>query len=271
MTEGACNVDIKRSKWLVKLAGGDDRLARVFAFPFSGGSANSYAHWRTWWAPDIELWAIEAPGRATRMAEPPISSMDEIVSGLVPDMVPMLDRPYILFGHSNGALMAFAVANRLLELGLPPPEGIVLSGKRSPSCDAVRERVSALPDDELLGRLRALNGTPKELLDNPDILRLFFPAIRADFATGETYSLGRTHPALRAVPAMVLAGSNDPAGITEVHAWMDIFPSARTCLLDGGHFFINTDPSFPAIMQDFCCVTLRSPSAPGQGEPLCQA
>ena len=247
---------MNRSRWLVKLAGGEEQCARVFAFPFSGGSANSYAHWRDWWDRDMELWAIEAPGRAARMAEPPISKMDEIVDRLVPDMIPLLDKPYVLFGHSNGALMAFAVANRLLELGVAAPEGIILSARRSPSRDTGRERVSALPDDEFLGRLRALNGTPKELLDNPDIMRLFFPAIRADFATGETFTLGEIHAELSSVPALVMAGANDPAGVAEVFAWTDIFPAARTCLLDGGHFFINSDPSFPGIVRDFCNAVL---------------
>jgi medium-chain acyl-[acyl-carrier-protein] hydrolase len=264
------NVEQKKTKWLVQLAG-DDRRARVFAFPFSGGSANSYAHWRNWWGRDSALWAIEAPGRAARMAEPPIPSMDEIVRRLVPDLLPLLDRPYVLFGHSNGALMAFAVANRLLELGAAPPEGIILSGKRSPSRDTVRERVSTLPDDEFLSRLRALNGTPRELLDNPDIMRLFFPAIRADFATGETFTPGPIHPELAAVPALVLAGTNDPAGIAEVFAWTDIFPAARTCLLEGGHFFINTDPSFPAVVQDFCSERLGPSLTPfGDARPLAQ-
>jgi surfactin synthase thioesterase subunit len=251
-TQGDRNLEKKRSKWFVKLGGGNDGDARVFAFPFSGGSANSYAHWRSWWMTDDELWAIEAPGRAARMAEAPISSMDEIVDRLVPDMLPLLDKPYLLFGHSNGALMAFAVANRLLELGMAPPRGIVLSGKRSPSRDTGRERVSALADHEFLDRLRSLNGTPKELLDDPEIMRLFFPAIRADFAVGETYVLEKVAPALSAIPTLILAGENDPAGIEEVFAWQDIFPAARTRLLQGGHFFINTDPSFPTIMRDFC-------------------
>lgn len=248
----------------MNLAGGNDLRARAFAFPFSGGSASSYAHWRHWWMRDVALWAIETPGRAARMAEPPIADMDEIVARLAPEMMPLLDKPYLMFGHSNGALMAFATANRLLELGAPAPAGIVLSGKRSPSRNTERERVSALPDDEFLDRLRALNGTPGELLDNPDIMRLFFPAIRADFATGETYQLGNIHPGLAAVPALVLAGANDTAGVAQVFAWTDLFPSARTCLLDGDHFFINTDPAFPGMIRAFCSAALGPSPVPGQ-------
>jgi len=248
---------MNRSKWLVRLVAVANCRARVFAFPFSGGSAHSYAHWRNWWTGDMELWAIEAPGRAARIAKSPISTLDEIVRQLVPDMMPLLDRPYILFGHSNGALMAFAIANRLLELGAPAPEGIILSGRCSPSRDKRRERVSTLPDNEFLCRLRSFEGTPKELLNNPEVMRLFFPAMRADFATGETYTLSKIHAALSDVPALVLAGTHDSTGVAEIFAWTEIFPSARTRLLEGGHFFINTDFSFPAIFQEFCSASLK--------------
>ena len=242
---------VKRAAWFVRLGGGDACASRMFAFPYSGGSPGSYAHWNQWRDPEMDLWALQAPGRAARMAEPPIADMRELVDELAPHLLPLLDRPYLLFGHSNGALVAFAVANRLLQLGVRRPSGIILSGKRSPSRPAVQERVSMLPDQDFLARLRDLNGTPKELLENPEIMSLFFPVIRADFSVGETYVLEKTHPLLCAIPALVLAGHKDSIAVEDVFSWKDIFHKAKARLLEGDHFFINTDPAFPALVQDF--------------------
>lgn len=186
------------------------------------------------------------------VGEPLLAEMDSFVAQLLPHLLPLLDKPYFLFGHSNGALLAFAVANRLLRAGARPPAGIILSGKRSPSRNLVRERVSQLPDDALLARFQNLNGRPQELLREPDIMRLFFPAIRADFSLGETYELEDMDPILASIAALILAGDEDPAGIAEVFSWTDLFPAAATTTLRGDHFFINADPEFPGVLRAFC-------------------
>lgn len=197
------------------------------------------------------------------VSEPLLAEMDSFVAQLLPHLLPLLDKPYFLFGHSNGALLAFAVANRLLRAGARPPAGIILSGKRSPSRDLVRERVSQLPDDALLARLQNLNGTPQELLREPDIMRLFFPAIRADFSLGETYELEDMDPILASIAALILAGDEDPAGIAEVFSWTDLFPAAATI------FSSMLIQNFPA-----CCGHSAAPGitrACRKALPLCAA
>jgi medium-chain acyl-[acyl-carrier-protein] hydrolase len=238
--------------WLVRLAGSETPRLRLFAFPYSGGSAGAYAGWSGWLPGDIELSGVQLPGRAMRIAEPPVADMDRLVARLLPDLAPLLERPYVMFGHSNGALIAFAVANRVLHQGLRPPEAMILSAKRSPTVKHVSERISTLPDEQFLQKLKALDGTPRELLDQPEIMRLFYPALRADFALGENYEPGAIHPSLRQLPALLLAGDRDEMAAADVFAWRDILVRATTQTLRGGHFFIHTDPQFPAAVAGFC-------------------
>lgn len=241
------------STWFVPLAGSPAANRRLFAFPYSGGSAHSYQHWRTWLSPQVELLGVQLPGRGTRMGEAPLTSMDRLVDGIVGAIGPLLDKPYQMFGHSNGALMAFAVLNRLLAAGHPPPQAIVLSAKRSPTVrrDEDEEKSSTLPDERFLQKLRDLGGTPQELLDHPELMQVFSPIIRADFALGENFELGQVHPGVAAIPALLFAGQGDLMPVEDVFAWSELLPRSSLVTLNGRHFCINTDPLFPATLTDF--------------------
>jgi medium-chain acyl-[acyl-carrier-protein] hydrolase len=249
------------SPWLVKLGGGAEAALNLFAFPYSGGSAASYARWRNWLPKGLALYGVQLPGRGRRMEAPLVSDMDQLVALLLPELLPRLRQAYLLYGHSNGALMAFAVLNRLLQAGARPPEAVILSGKRSPTVPRAAERLGGLSDRDLLQKLKDLNGTPPALLANPAVMRMFFPAIRADFAIGDSHVLRAVHPALRGVPALILAGADDHIAVEDVFAWTELFADARTMTLAGDHFFIHGNPAFAQALREFCqqvCATQPS-------------
>lgn len=254
------------SPWLVKLGAGAEGGPTLFAFPYSGGSAASYARWRNWLPKEIALYGVQLPGRGQRMATPLVSDMDELVARLLPELLPRLEQPYLFYGHSNGALMAFAVLNRLLLAGARAPEAVILSGMRSPTVPHVPERLGSLSDPDLLLKLKELNGTPSTLLSDPAFTRLFFPAIRADFDLGDSHALRAVHPALRGVPALILAGTDDHIATEDVFAWTDLFADGRTLALEGDHFFIDSNPAFAQVVKAFCqqvCAT-RAPETVAQ-------
>ncbi|MGO1069148.1 thioesterase II family protein [Lysobacter sp. CA199] len=242
---------MKPSSWLIRFGDSRDAQMRLFAFPFSGGSATAYASWREWLPAQIELYCLQLPGRGGRMAEPLIRDMDDLLARLLPDLMPLLDRPYLLYGHSNGALMAFSAANRLLQLGAPAPRAIALSAKCSPTVDRPRERVSELPEDRFLAKLKSLNGTPPALLNDPELMQLFFPALRADFSLGENFRLPEVHPQLARIPGLILAGEHDETQVDDVFAWRDLFKESQQVAMAGGHFFINTNPAFARTLGAF--------------------
>jgi surfactin synthase thioesterase subunit len=242
---------MKTSPWFVPLSGDGSAAMRLFAFPFAGGSAAAYAPWRSWMPGHVELIGVQLPGRAMRMREAPIDDMDTLVSALLPHLRPALVKPYQLFGHSNGALMAFAVLDSLLKLGAPAPQAIILSAKAAPNAPWRREPMSTLPEARFLERLKELDGTPPELLADLELMRLLSPMIRADFRLGETFAMPAPAPALATVPALLIAGRDDAMPPEDVFAWRTLFPASRQVTLSGGHFCINTDPSFAHVLVDF--------------------
>jgi len=98
-----------------------------------------------------------------------------------------------------------------------------------------------LPDAEFIDVLRGCNGTPEAILNDPLLLDLLLPRIRADGAVFETYHYERELPLDCRI--VVFHGVQD--GFVDdksLAAWAD-----ETCggfalyQFDGGHFFIHDE------------------------------
>ncbi len=119
------------------------------------------------------------------------------------------------------------------------PLCLIASGARAPQF-----RLNHVPPPEpsevdFVEELRAREGTPKQILDNPEMLRLVLPALRADAALYRDYIYVTGHPL--DIPIVAFGGDSDP-NVTEAHvaAWRE--QTARDFhyeMLPGGHFFIQ--------------------------------
>lgn len=227
------------SRWFIRKIRVPSPACRVFCFPYAGGSAAIYREWHAGLPNSAELLAVELPGRGAHFNVPPIPSLTRLVARLADTVAPLMDAPTVFFGHSNGALMSYALALELLRRGLPAPQRIVLSAKRPPHLDG-GDPVHDLPTPQFVEKLRTLNGTPPEILSNPELLDLFLPALRADFAISETYR----HEACAPLPCRaVLMGSEDDADVSlsQLREWDRYFvdePSLH--VIEGDHFFVHS-------------------------------
>ena len=213
-------------------------LCRVFCFPYAGGSANAYRGWARAISPHVDVFAVELPGRSTRFNETPIAVLDDLVDALLPIVAPHMDVPTLFFGHSNGALLSYALAVALQRQGLPLPQRMILSAKPPPHRDD-REMLHTLPAPQLAEKLRSLNGTPHQILDDPMLFDLFLPSLRADLALSETYRHEHSEPLPCAVT--LLSGSADTLAAPAVVAeWQRYFSAqADMHVIEGDHFFIH--------------------------------
>ncbi|MFP8962482.1 thioesterase II family protein [Streptomyces nanhaiensis] len=216
---------------------------RLFCLPYAGGSAvRVYHDWPAELPGHIELRPLELPGRGSRMSETPCPSVDGLVDDLVHCVLPAIDGPYALFGHSLGGLLAFELARRLEHAHHRPARHLLVSGYEAPDLPTEPDRDHLLPDDEFRKRLRELSGTPQEVLDNDDLMELLTPVLRADFTASNTYRLGS--PWLRlSCPLTVFGGLDDPeAPPHTLRAWQHRSTGPfRLRLLPGNHFFLHTE------------------------------
>jgi surfactin synthase thioesterase subunit len=212
---------------------------RLLCFPYAGASAMVYQRWRRRAPHGLDIKPVELPGRGTRLLEPPAADWDGLIETLLGEIAEDTHRPYALFGHSFGALVAFEVAHAVRERGLPIPEALIVSGTHAPSRRDNRRFERLESDEALRAELRRLNGTDAAALASAELMDLILPVLRADFRLCGRYRRRDRQPLT--LPVHVLAGTADETTPDTLAAWRQETAGEFTLdYFDGDHFFIQS-------------------------------
>ena len=216
---------------------------RLFCFPYAGGGASAFRGWASELPKDVEVCAIQLPGRESRLLEEPYRDIPAIVQALATAIVPFFDRPYAFFGHSMGSLVAFELARELRRQHRAGPMHLVVSGHRAPRFASRRRAIHALPQAELIDELRRLNGTPEEVLRDPELMSMLLPTLRADFSACEQYTYADEAPLT--CPISAFGGLQDPrVAHDDLSAWREQTTDRFVLrMLPGDHFFLRAGTS----------------------------
>jgi medium-chain acyl-[acyl-carrier-protein] hydrolase len=226
------------SEWIVRKPRPRARL-RLFCFPYAGGGAAAFRTWADL-APDLDICAVQAPGRETRMRDAPFYRIEPLVEAATDAIRPLLDQPFAFFGHSVGAFVAFEVARRLRRENAPLPGHLFMAGCPAPQKHVVDRPIHDFPDDELKEELRRYKGTPDEVLQHGELMNLLLPLLRADFSVYETYSPAPDAPF--DIPMSALGGLEDEdATRDELDAWREHTTKSFVLrMFPGNHFFLHS-------------------------------
>ena len=211
---------------------------RLFCFPSAGGGPSMFREWAGELPGAIQVCAIQLPGREARWMEPPLTRLATVVEVLVESLRPHLVGPFAFFGHSMGALVAFEVARQLRRQNQPGLRHLFVSGARAPQRPDPFPRIHHLPEAVFVEELRRLEGTPTEVLENAELMRLVVPTLRADLAICETYTHS-TEPPLDC-PISAYGGAHDRrVSFEDIVAWrVQTRNSFRVRMFPGNHFFL---------------------------------
>ena len=106
---------------------------RLLCLPCAGASATMYLRWRRSLPPWVQVVPVELPGRGSRLGEPFVESFAALVAGLCDEQSAAMNTTassFMLFGHSMGGLLAWGIAQRLRERGLPAPAALFVRAAR---------------------------------------------------------------------------------------------------------------------------------------------
>ncbi|KOX36067.1 hypothetical protein ADL06_05520 [Streptomyces sp. NRRL F-6491] len=217
-------------------AGPPAGAARLFCFPHAGGSASALRPLAQALAGTFDVLVAQYPGRQDRRLEEPYDDIGGLADALAAEVAGRAERPYALFGHSMGAVLAYEVARRLAaDRG---PAALVLSARGAPASEPGRhDRLRT--DDDIVRAVSRLGGTTPEVLRDPELREMVMPALRADYRALGSYAW-RPGPPLT-VPLTLLVGDGDPVvEVEQVERWGE-FTTAGTRLhvFGGGHFFLD--------------------------------
>lgn len=214
----------------------------LLCLPCAGASASMYLRWRRHLPSTVRLLPVELPGRGMRLNDAFVEDFSQLAAQLGAEQRAAMQGRYALFGHSMGALLAFALAQQQRAGGLPLPGALFVSGSPAPQCrerEILGQKDFGQEDDAAL--IRALHqhgGTPPDVFASDELLRMTLNTLRADYRVCASFSCQNVFPL--PVPLQVLAGRRDTIRDASQQAWRE-HTRADFSLhwFDGGHFFIR--------------------------------
>jgi medium-chain acyl-[acyl-carrier-protein] hydrolase len=199
-----------------------------------------FRDWSNGLPADVEVCPIQFPGRGTRLMEPPYNRLSLLVEALIQALLPLLDKPFALFGHSLGSLVSFELARQIWANHQLRPVRLFVSAGPAPQVPRRNSPIHDLPEKEFMAELRRLNGIPAELMSNKELMDIVLPSLRADFALFESYRY-LSGPPLNC-PISTFGGlSDNRVNHDDLEAWRDQTTVSFTIrMFPGDHFFLKS-------------------------------
>jgi medium-chain acyl-[acyl-carrier-protein] hydrolase len=225
---------------LTRLGARTSPRRRLVCFPYAGGGVAAYAQFWRALPDDIEVVGVQLPGREARLREPLLESIEAMAAAAHAVIASLRDVPFAFFGHSMGALLAYELTLLLEAEGGASPERLFVSSRRAPDESDPAGSVHRLGDTEFLDAMQTrFAAIPDAVRNEPELLALVLPILRADIRAVETYA---PLPGRRVFcPIRAYGGTDDvhprPA---QLAGWQRVTMqpvSVRT--FEGDHFYLT--------------------------------
>jgi len=214
--------------------------ARLFCLPYAGSGASVFSQWQAGLPSSLEVCPLQLPGRENRLTDPPVRDVPELAEQIARQILPWLNRPFVLFGHSYGALLAFEVTRSLRRSGSPAPVKLLVSGFCAPRVRPFHQGLHQVDRNELLQWLQETSGETDEALTHREWQDLLLPTLRADLEAIEHYQYV-SEPLLEC-PVTAFVGKTDAIAPWEkMIAWRrETLADFNLHVLDGSHLFLRS-------------------------------
>ena len=214
----------------------------VVCFPHAGGAASAFRLLADH-APDLQILAVQYPGREERFQDRHPGSITELAAEAAAAIQAetSADRmsSYVVLGASLGGLVALETARRMCAISLAPDALIVLG---SPPPHLRRGSLDiATDDDALLDLLAESSLTPEMVVASREARDHHLGILRLDLAARNQYARPRPEPL--PIPVLTLHGRQDPLVSGEVAAAWQMWSRRPvvSATMPGGHL-LHTDP-----------------------------
>ncbi|MEV7558420.1 alpha/beta fold hydrolase [Streptomyces sp. NPDC089795] len=237
---------------------------RLVCFAHAGAGTSAFHRWNELIGPGATPEPRLLPGRDGRRRETAVTTREALLddlAGLLEEQPNTPDTPYVLYGHSLGALVAYTLTRALHAKGLPLPALLAVGGCPPPDAPGGLASAADAPDDELLGILESFDAVPPDT--DPGVFHRFvFPVLREDLRLAAHLRAAALDPSTGGpvpVPLLAVSGSEDPVGPAALlegwRGWTTERFVSRT--VPGGHFFVR-DGELPRLLGRACRIVGRA-------------
>jgi len=223
------------SPWLISQANHNAEKYCVY-FHCAGGSCMRVKRWQKKLNSSIQLIGIQLPAHDQRLREIPIDDIELLSDLIAAELTDLFVKPVYFVGHSMGALLSFAVCQKL-KVNALFPELFIAVASRAPQKPPQHLLHTELLDELFLQKLQLFGGLNSHFLNNAELISSYLPAIRADTKISETYYCDRAI----ASPIFLMLGENDQFCNDEsIFDWKKLTTAQfNHATFAGGHFFIH--------------------------------
>ena len=188
---------------------------------------------------EMAVEVLEYPGRGVKRTQPLLYNINDLVDYAFQHTVKVIENsPYIIYGHSMGALIGYLVCKKIESQLINRPMRLIVSGSNPPS-KMGKENISGLSSKAFWDKIYDYGGLPNEILEDKDVKTFFEPILRADFECIEKYQYDETSKKKLTIPIDVFYGSEEDINNEEIVLWQkETTEKANITKLDGNHFFI---------------------------------
>ncbi|OWZ09904.1 L-aminoadipate-semialdehyde dehydrogenase large subunit [Phytophthora megakarya] len=227
---------------------------RVLVLPHAGGVSRTLAlEWgKSFRAAglNVELWGVDWTWTEH------VDALELVAAICAQLSCGFFGKPFVLVGHSLGALVALALTHSLEQRKFSTPRHVFLSGAAGPGSWTVYDDAGVLQHDaELLKLLEQWGGTDKQLLEIPEQKQKLLTALRGDLRLHNGLVLWYKQQVKIRADVTVFGGSEDPAApVDSLAKWQEVCAEGsefEVKLFPGGHFYLTSTESQETFAKTF--------------------
>ncbi|MDP5336978.1 MAG: thioesterase domain-containing protein [Nodularia sp. (in: cyanobacteria)] len=225
--------------WIIRPEVNINAKLRLICFPYAGGGASLFRSWTKAFPQNVEVCAVQLPGRENRLKETPFTHIEPLIKSLTAAILPYLDIPFAFFGYSMGSLISFELARQLRKQYKLSPIHLFVAASRGVQLPVIHP-IHHLSDYAFIQELnRRYQAIPSIVLQNEELMQSILPTLKADFKILETH-IFQPEAAFQC-PISAFGGLQDSSvSFEDISAWRDHTNNNFNLeMFLGGHFFIN--------------------------------
>ena len=217
---------------------------KLFMFHSMGAGASMFNDFIYEPPVGMDVYAVQLPGRENRKDEDICTDLPKLLEDLENAIVPLLDTPFVIYGHSFGGIIAFELTRLIRRKYGKEPQYFFSSATMAPQLTVTwknrdvlqQSAISSNSEQKLIGLMT--------YIDDLDYVKKILPILRLDMALLEDYDY-QDEPKFNC-PITVFSAIEDEVTLPEeMTPWNEHTNSDfKQELVHGDHWFVSRNKDF---------------------------